>query len=206
MIKLSKGESDYCVVGGVDSYALPETVTWLDKQNRIRWKENKWGFVPGEGAGFLLVTTVKKAEKAGRPILANVLSVSTNDEEIRINSSKTCEGRGLTKAMEGSLKHLPPKKKIDEIYTDLNGERYRADEYGYACMRNKEKLNGFGNFHAPVVNWGDMGAGTIPNLINLAIHKVNEGDSKGPYHMFTASSDNGKRCVALLEIQPLEKE
>ncbi len=193
--ELSQGRK-FCIAGGIESYFAFETLTWLSARNRLKTRSNKFGFTPGEAAGFVLLTTEKTAEQNNIPVLAELVAVSTCTEKHTIDKDTVCQGRGLSKAMAAVLQSLPENSRIDHIFCDLNGERYRTDEYGFAYLNNKKYFNRASSVTAPAHLWGDIGAAAGPNLINLAIMS----GEKQSYNLIWTSSDSGKRSALLLKI------
>ena len=67
---LRTGRVRLCLVGGVDSYLEAETLEWLDETEQLHSEGNIYGFCPGEGAGFCLMSTLATARALGcRPLL-----------------------------------------------------------------------------------------------------------------------------------------
>ena len=128
------------------------------------------------------------------------MAISTAEEKHRIGEDSICIGDGLTKAMADVLQYLPENTKVNQVLCDLNGERYRTDEYGFAYLRNKEYFEGATNFISPVNRWGDIGAATAPNLINIAIESGLKQYARGPLNLIWTSSDSGKRSALLLAL------
>lgn len=200
-VKLMNGEAEFCIAGGVDSCFDPARISLLESKNRLKTPDNSFGFIPGEAAGFVLVTTIQKAKHYKLPILADIVAISTTNEENTIDKDTVCTGEGLTKAMDEVLQHISPEYQVNQIFCDLNGERYRSDEYGFAYLKNRKYFNSPDDFIAPSNHWGDIGAATAPNLINLAIEAGQKKYSKGPYNLVWTSSDAGERSALLLKLQ-----
>ncbi len=197
-----KSEGAFCLAGGVDSYCNPVTLAWLNAQDRLKLSGNRFGFIPGEASGLLFLTTKSTARQYNLPILATIVATATENEENTITKDKISKGRALSRAMAEVLEFLPRDQKISRIFCDLNGEQYRSDEYGYACLNNGKYFNfDKDNLTVPSASWGDIGAATSPNLINLAITSIKH-DS---YNLVWTSSDSGKRSTLLLKIHGGEK-
>lgn len=198
--KIKDEEADFCLIGGVESFHDPESFEWLEDNNRLLCTGNDFGFIPGESAGFCLITSKQIAENYQLPTLAKILAVATEQEKNLIGMDTVCTGEALTKVMDRVLKQLPTGQKIDRVFCDLNGERYRTDEYGFAGLRLTEYFMDFTNFRSPVNCWGDIGAATAPLLINLAIQSGRNQCKKTTPDMIWTSSDSGERSAALLEL------
>src|SRR5439155_21560603 len=66
--RIQSGSDAFCLVGSIDSYLEPETLTWLESSDQLHGAgphNNAWGFTPGEAAGFCLLCTEGIAEKHG---------------------------------------------------------------------------------------------------------------------------------------------
>src|SRR5262249_41657283 len=55
--KIASGRAEWCLVGGVDSYLDPEILERLDETAQLHSPSHPWGFIPGEGAGFCVLTS-----------------------------------------------------------------------------------------------------------------------------------------------------
>ncbi len=87
-----------------------------------------------------------------------MLSVGTAHEPKRIKTETVCIGEGLTEAFREALAVLPAGTKVSDIYCDMNGEPYRADEFGFTALRTKEHFESASDFVAPADCWGDVSA------------------------------------------------
>ena len=201
--KLAQGALDACIVAGVDSYIEPETLEWLEKNDQLHGAgplNNAWGFIPGEGAGALLLMRHELAETLPLAALARVLGVGTAFEPKKIKTESVCIGEGLTQAFRGALAALPDGAKVTDVYCDMNGEPYRGDEYGFTCLRTKEAFVSASDFIAPADCWGDVGAAGAPlHLILAAISGV-KGYAHGRVALAWASAEGGERAAALMAL------
>lgn len=199
--KLSQGALDACLVAGVDSYLDPDTLEWLEDQDQLHGAgplNNAWGLVPGEGGAAVMLMRASVAQAAGLPVLATVLGTGTAHEPNRIKTETICLGEGLTQALRAALVALPAGSHVSDIYCDMNGEPYRADEFGFAALRVKEHFERVSDFIAPADCWGDVGAagGVLHPL--LAIVAGYKGYAKGALALSWASAESGERAAALL--------
>lgn len=198
---LTSGSLDACLVAGVDSHLEPETLEWIEACDQLHGGgalNNAWGYVPGEAAGALCVATVSAEQAGGAGQLATVLSVGIGHETKLIKTDTVCIGEGLTTAFRTALDHLPDTLRVDNIVCDLNGEAYRADEYGFTCLRTKQHLREATDFVAPADCWGDVGAAGGPLHVLLALVACQKGYGRGPLSLVWASSESGERAAALL--------
>lgn len=197
--KLVNGDFDACIVAGVDSYIEPETLEWLEECDQLHGAgplNNAWGFIPGEAAGAVLLMRGETAQRLGLEPLARVFSVGTGFEPKRIKTETVCIGEGLTQAFRAALASLPEGVRITDVYCDMNGEPYRADEYGFTCLRTKEAFEAASDFIAPADCWGDVCAAGGPLHIALAAIAGAKGYANGSFAFVWGSSESGERGAA----------
>lgn len=199
--KMSQGGLDACVVAGVDSYLDPETLEWLEDCDQLHGAgplNNAWGFIPGEAAGALLLMRSGLATRLRLTALAAVLGVGTSVEAKRIKTETVCIGEGLTAAFRSALAALPGGSKVSDIYCDMNGEPYRADEFGFTALRTKEYFESASDFRAPADCWGDVCAAGAPLHLTLACAAGAKGYANGTLAFAWASSEGGERAAGLV--------
>jgi 3-oxoacyl-[acyl-carrier-protein] synthase I len=202
--KLSHGGLDACVVAGVDTYLEPKTLEWIEECEQYHGAgatNNAWGFIPGEAAGALLLARASVLERLGVEPLATALACGTAYEHNRIKTDTVCIGEGLTQAFRIALQALPHGMKVTDIYCDMNGEPYRADEYGFTALRTKEAFESVSEFITPADCWGDVSAAGGPLHIGLAAIAGTKGYARGPHALTWASSESGERATTLVEVR-----
>jgi 3-oxoacyl-[acyl-carrier-protein] synthase-1 len=191
-----------CVIAGADSYLDPDTLEWLEETDQLHGageRNNAWGFVPGEGAGALLLLPTEVAEREVVQPLSLVTGVGVGHESKLIHTDAVCLGEGLTTAFRGALLEASGDAKIADVYCDMNGEPYRADEFAFAVTRLRERFISASDFLAPADCWGDVGAASALLSIALASIAGTKGYSNGTQALVWASSDTGERGATLLE-------
>jgi len=191
---------EVCLVGGVESYFHPDTMEWLDENRQLIGTVSRSGFVPGEGAGFCLIMTERARRQLGLRSIVCIRTVAIGKETKLIKTDDICLGEGLTKTVEDAVSHLnPPTQTINNIICDINGERYRGEEWGFVCLRLSGYFDDPTDYLAPADCWGDMGAASWPLFAMLVHQAVERGYAKGPRTMLWASSEGGDRGAAVLE-------
>jgi 3-oxoacyl-[acyl-carrier-protein] synthase-1 len=197
--RIRSGETDLCLVGGVDSYIQGETLEWLDDNKQLMSGENRSAFAPGEGAGFCLVASSAFLRRSAIRPLARVVSVFTAVEKNRIKTDTICIGDGLTAAVRGAYAALDPASgSVEQTWCDLNGERYRSTEYMYLLTR-AHPLFVRARVSHPADCWGDLGAASGPLFASLAIASWSRGYAAGPRALLWTSSESGYRTAAILQ-------
>jgi 3-oxoacyl-[acyl-carrier-protein] synthase-1 len=199
--RLREGKLDACVVAGVDSLIVSRTLEWLESCDQLHGAgalNNAWGFIPGEAGAALLLMRESAARRAGLPVLATVLGSATALESKLIKTDAVCIGEGLTQAFLGALAALPERARVSDVYCDMNGEPYRADEYGFACLRTGERFEAASDFVAPADCWGDVAAAGAVLHVLLACVAGHKGYANGPLAFACASSESGERAAVLM--------
>ena len=195
------GTLDACLVAGVDSYLFPETLEWIeacDQLNGAGHQNNAWGFIPGEAGAALLVCSPECAGAAGGPVWGDVVAVGLGRETKLIKTDAVCVGEGLTEAFRNALAGLPSEERIHAVICDLNGETYRADEYGFTILRVQERFMAADDFVAPADCWGDVGAAGAALHVALALITATKRGAKGPNALAWGSSESGVRGAAVI--------
>jgi 3-oxoacyl-[acyl-carrier-protein] synthase-1 len=198
--RIQNGELKACLVGGVESYFHPDTMEWLDANRQLTGSVSRSGFIPGEGACFCLLMSASAASRRGLRPLAFVSSVSCSRETKLIKTEDTCLGEGLTSVVREATSHLElPHEAVTDIFCDINGERYRADEWGFVCLRLPLHMANPTAYDSPADCWGDMGAASGPLFAMLACQAWARQYANGSRTLLWSSSESGLRGAVLLE-------
>ena len=190
------GAAEFALAGGVDSYLEPETLEWLEANDQVHSAgpaNNEYGFIPGEGAGFVLLASAEAARRHNLSAAIDFLTATTTREEKLIKTDAVCTGQGLTSLFR-SLAGEPQSLWADHLYCDLNGEPYRSEEFGFATVRAGGIFRDPGAFTAPADCWGDVGAASGPLFLLLADVATRKGYGPGPVLAMFTSSESGERC------------
>ncbi len=187
-----------CIVGGVDSYFEPDTMEWLDEQRQLMGSMSRSGFIPGEGAGFLALATAQALERNKAKSLGRILSTAQGVEKLLIKTADMCLGEGLAATVLDAIgPALSSGQRINEVYCDINGERYRGEEWGFVCLRASSYFDDPTAYHSPATSWGDVGAASGPLFAMLACRAAGGGYATGPRALLWASSERGQRAAAV---------
>ena len=187
-----------CIVAGVDSYLTPQTLGWLDACDQLGGRS---GFHPGEAAGFLALANSAALAAYGWRSLAEVHAAGTAQETRVIKTDAVNRGDGLTAAVREATAAL--QEPADSVYCDLNGERYRTEEWGFVALRAPTCCRDATVYEAPASSWGDVGAASGALLVGLAVESWRRGRAAGPRALVWASSQAGLRAAVSLE-QPTD--
>lgn len=193
--QLRRGNAQFCLVGGADSWLDAGRLQAIDVAGRLHSVNYSWGFTPGEGAGFCLLTTGAMTRSLGLTPLSELLAVATAQETKLLGTETICIGEGLTAAFRAVLN---PNHRVAHSYCDFNGETYRADEYGFAVCRTADGFQDAGSFTAAAECWGDVGAASGPLALTLPLAAWSRGYAKGPVTLTWCSSASKPLRAAVL--------
>lgn len=197
--QMKQGEFEMCLVGGVESYFHADTMEWLDRNRQLAGTVSRSGFIPGEAAGFCLLVTDRCRQRLGLNKLATVQACALGREAKLIKTQDMCLGEGLSATVRGALDEVVgPGGRINDIYCDINGERYRGEEWGFVCLRHADCFDDPLDYRCPATSWGDVGAASGPLFVMLACQAAARGYAKGPRCMLWASSEGGLRAAGVL--------
>lgn len=193
---IHSGGAECALVGGVDSYIEPETLEWLESNEQLHGAgpdNNAYGFIPGEAATFVLLTSGERVPRLGvTPSLA-FSTAATERETKLIKTDAVCVGEGLTALFHTLAAGVPPGLQVDDLYCDMNGEPYRADEFGFASIRAGGLFRDASEFTAPADCWGDIGAASGPSFLVLADAAARKGYARGSIMAAFTSAESGER-------------
>ena len=190
---LAEGAS-HVLVGGVDTCLDLYLLGTLDSENRILGPRVMDGFIPGEGAAFLLLG---KTRPYGEKESIGVFAAAQGFEEGYLYSEETYKGDGLSDAFAATFEKMPEPPKIQTVMAGLNGENYGAKEWGVASLRHADCFGSEIPLEHPVDCTGDVGAALGPLLVILAAIGLERGYLNGPC-LAWASSDYGSRAAAVI--------
>lgn len=198
--QMRQGAFEACLVGGVDSYFHPDTMEWLDANRQLANSVSRSGFVPGEGAAFCLLMTEELCKRLALTAWVKVKAAAVGKETKLIKTAEMCLGEGLSATIRNAVDHLRlPDERINQVFCDINGERYRSEEWGFVCLRLSHFFDDPTAYVSPADCWGDIGAASGPALAMLFCQSIQRGYSKGSRALLWGSSESGQRSCVVLE-------
>ncbi len=191
---LARGELDFAIVGGVDSYLMVNRLEDLDEAWRGKSARNVDGFLPGEACGWLLLETAEKAAKRHAGIMAVIAAAALDREPETYFSEANSTGAGLSRAIASVLGDGG----VSWAVCDLNGESYRAFEWGLVQAR-LESLANLARVDHPADCLGDVGAASGALLAAYAVECLRRGWASGGSALLWASANRGERAALLIK-------
>lgn len=195
---LTSRQVDCVYVGGVDTYLDLSLLGWLDAQERLLSEGRAEGFIPGEGAAFLLLTTPKRTQSLGLEPLAQLMGTGTGKEKGHLYSDSPHLGEGLTDSLHALFTAVPREfPKVETVYAGMTGERIWGREWGIAYLRNRDRIQETYRIEHPAEYLGDPGAALGTLMVGLSALALRKGYRKGPCLVW-CGSDREARGAALV--------
>jgi hypothetical protein len=155
---LLTGQLDRCLIGAIDSCVEPRFLRAAAAKGVLKTDGNPVGFVPGEAAGFILLERVADAHSAGTEPLAFLKGKSFVSNGPDRLSDEPPDGIALSSAVDQALSCQLKSEPVASIISDLNGEEYRARDWGNAITRLRTKHNLDVPQMIPALTFGETGA------------------------------------------------
>lgn len=187
-----------CVlVGGVDTMTDPGQLRELDREGRLLGRSID-GFIPGEGAAFLLLTSPSTRRRLRLEPFASVVGVGLGSETGHRYSSEPYRGDGLDAAFKDLFASLPTTiGKVETVYAGFNGESLPSKEWGVAYLRSNRRFAENPRIEHPADCLGDAGAALGPIMLGLAAIGIRRAYRKPPLLVWS-TSDREPRGAAML--------
>lgn len=181
------------LVIGADTYSHTDTFMWLESRGQFAQPGVRNGFFPGEAVGCVALASGRLRRTLGLDCLASLSGTGTATETLLRDSDTGSFGVGMTKAVLGAATGLQlPQQGADTIYSDINGERYRSEEFGFVAMRAYAVMKNL-TYEAPSDLWGDVGAAFPCLATTLATESFARGYAAGPRALVMAGTESGLR-------------
>lgn len=183
----------YAIVGGVDSFYDVKTMNNLDNAERLLTDSTFSGFVPGEGAGFLLLVSHKAPQEILQKAIANIHLPGIASETGHILSNGLFRGDGLSNAFKSAISRA--QSAVGSIYSSENGEAHYTKEVNTALTRNNASFNNSYKVVRPAECLGDLGAAF--GAVAIGVASLNLHDKLTS--LVSTSSDSGCRAAVCMQ-------
>ena len=191
---LEEGSAQSVIVGGVDSFLDFKLLADLGAEGRILGPTVMDGFIPGEGAAFLVL----KPQAAGGPSPVLVLAATSMPDPGHRYGSAPAKGEGLAKALELLRAYLsPPPPPVNTTFAGFNGENFDAKLWGVARMRHSDFFSPTMSMQHPASTIGDTGAASGAIMSAFAAAALSQGHRSGPALVWAASDHESRACALL---------
>ena len=192
----ASSDQNYVIIGGVDTFYDGQILQILLRDERLLAGGNMDGFVPGEGAAFILLSKSQIPLSHNSHRVVTLYEPGLASETGHRSSSEPYRGDGLAAAMATALDNAKTSK-IKTLYSSMNGEHFFAKEHGVAMLRNSKMLEENMKIEHPADCFGDLGAAFGPVVTGLSgVHLLN--NSSASPCIVCCSSDKEPRSAMVM--------
>lgn len=189
------------IVLAVDSWQHPDALMWLERESLLHGscqlsdseaRPNPYGRLPGEGAAAIIL-----AANSDKLSWCTLEGVATGQELIPRNDERPCTGLGLTQVARQAVSQARGSR-VTHLVTDMNGEPYRSDEYGFTVSRLHSALSAHFERIAPVLATGDLGCASAITHLALSAWGLKQSPATPARYLILSSSDDERRSAIVL--------
>ena len=182
------------LIAATDSLLSWPTLSHYEQCDRLLTARNSNGFMPGEGAGALLVGA--PTGRAGELVCTGI---GFAREPAHIDSEEPLRGEGLSQAVKAALADAgSAMHDMDFRITDNSGEQYYFKEAALALSRTlRVRKEEFDIWH-PAECTGEIGSASGVAIISTARAACEKQYSKGPSILAHMANDAGQRAALTL--------
>lgn len=196
---LLDGGRPLCVVAGVDTLLVSETLAALEQDHRVLTNDNSNGFIPGEAASAVLLGP----GETGDPVLCQGIGLGT--EPATLSTDEPLRGHGLSEAIRNAFSDAGLSyAKVHLRITDANGEQRAFKEAALAMARTlRTRKEEFDIWH-PSDCIGEVGAAIVPIVLGIALAGTRKGYLPGSGVLCHFGNDDHRRGSLVLQCNPGE--
>ncbi|NRF66448.1 hypothetical protein HLB44_05585 [Aquincola sp. S2] len=189
---------DVAVVLTVDSLLDEDTLTWLHHTGRLKCDAAPAGLQPGEAAVALALLPAQDAAAAPDEALRLIRLAFDSEDKAQIEG-EVSSGEALARVVDAALAR--PADGAPWLFSDHNGEVYRANDFGCALTRLRA---GHAGFAAPIVwypalSFGDTGTCAAPLAIAMALQARSRRYAPADSALVCCAADGRGRAALLLQ-------
>jgi 3-oxoacyl-[acyl-carrier-protein] synthase-1 len=197
---LRERQCDHALVLACDSLVSPERTEPLLGARRLKTPDHPVGFMPGEAAVAVLLERHDTLRERGQRSHAHLFEPVTAQEPQCFNAKAPPMGRALVEVLTKALVQagagaLPE----GSVYLDLNGEDFRAHEWGQTRVRARDTCRIDDWFPClPALSFGETGTASPLLGLCLAARAFARGYGRGHHALLLVSADDGHRAGMVL--------
>ncbi|MFY0522369.1 hypothetical protein ACN28I_03845 [Archangium gephyra] len=189
------GRAERCLIIAVDSYLEPDTLDWLAGHRRLKTGDNPVGLMPGEAGVALLLESSRAVEARGGHVDAWIHDAALVDTgSPREKKDARRDGSALAKLLSSLMPELPFR---GDVVVDLNGEQWRAREFGTALAHLGTGL-AEARVLLPATSLGDTGAASGGVGVCMAARAFARGYARTQESVVVSLSETGQAAAIRL--------
>lgn len=197
-LALNQGSFSGAVLLNVDTLHDRQVLNALDHQGRLKSARNLDGLIPGEAAVALLLRPPATHGNPGTGFALQLGAIGIGTESNTIASDLPSSGTGLSEAIRAATGQDAEARPISWVACDLNGESYRAREWGLSRVRLGKLFADHVALWHPADCIGDVGVASGGVLLAMVIRALQHGYAPSSQCLVWSSDDQGTRAAVLV--------
>jgi 3-oxoacyl-[acyl-carrier-protein] synthase-1 len=196
--KLIADGRPYCIVAGVDTFLVVDTLAHFNEKRRLLTEDNSDGFIPGEAAAGVLLGPKKQSSEAQMICLG----FGNGFEKANVYSEEPLRADGLSNAIKAALADAGQTfKDLAYRITDISGEEYAFREASLALSRSMRVLKPEFDIWHPADCIGEVGAAIVPCVLGVALAAARKDYAPGKGVLCHFVGDTGDRAALIVQCQ-----
>jgi len=192
---LSERKATQVVIATADSFITWPSLRHYEQNDRLLTERNPNGFMPGEGAGALLIGN-------GEPGELHIAGIGFGRDSAHIESTQPLRGDGLTAAIKSALRDAELEMhEIDYRVAGVSGEQYFFKEASLAFDRSLRVREHSAELWHPAESAGETGAAAGALCAALSFSAAAKRFSKGPAALVHLSNDREARAAIVFRMR-----
>lgn len=192
---IAQGHCQRVLVAATDSLLNGPTMGHYEQVGRLLTSQNTNGFMPGEGAGALLIGPAQG--QAGELVCTGL---GFSREPAHLDSEAPLRADGLSQAIKAAMSEAGRQiHDMDFRITDVSGEQYYFKEAALALSRTMRVLKEEFDIWHPAECMGEAGAAAGVAVVALAQAACHKGYAPGPNVLAHMANDAGQRAALALQ-------
>lgn len=188
------------IVIAADSCIDIFSLQWYAEKNRLKTDANPAGFIPGEAAAVILLEPDERTGDMDVGV-AKIVCLATDNHNDEVINEDTERGPGLIKTITSVLENYNHELPFSGmVYTDLNGENWRAREFGIARSAISEAQWLDTGLIIPARSLGDTGAASGVIAICMMIHTRLKNYAVDKHCLLLSSDEKGLTGSMIIEV------
>lgn len=189
-----------CIVGGLDSLVDPEHLRYLLGEHRLKTADNPVGIMPGEACALLVLRSRQPGRKSEVNPPIEFAAAHIGNEPKPLGTKRRPDGLALSACVQAVLGTPSAGSGDVLLVSDLNGEEWRAWEWGSALVRLKASgaLRGDELGWVPATGFGDVGAAAGAVAACLAARAFQRRYARARRIVIVSQADSGERAAFTL--------